>query len=76
LKNKPISLAIPEVLYKESKKYSEKYAYKSLQEFILDLLRKKVILKNIERYEEIEKKARSNGRRMSQKEAVSFLEKM
>ena len=72
-KTKQISLAFPEVLYKESKEHSEEYGYKNLQEFILDILRRKVVIENVERHKEIELEMRKYGKKMSQKQAVKHL---
>ncbi len=76
VKTKQISLVIPEVLYKESKQYSEEYGYKSVQEFILDVIRRKIILEKIDRYKKIEEEMRKHGKRMTQKQAVSYLKKL
>ena len=70
---KQISLALPKVLYEESKDYSEEYGYKTIQELILDLLRRKVMLENIERYQKVEIQALESGKRMNKKEAKEFL---
>ena len=66
---------MPEVLFKASKDYSKVFGYKNIQEFILELIRKKVILGNIERYKEIEAqmKLSKNVKKFSQAEAVKFL---
>lgn len=72
---KQINLTIPDVLFDLSNDYSKNFGYLNLQEFILDLVRKKVILGNIEKYREIEEKMK-NGKsvkRFSQKGAVSYL---
>ena len=73
---KQISLAIPLVLFRESKEYSEEYGFKSLQELILALLRKKVMTEKIERYQKAEEQATRTGKRMSQKEAKQFLRRL
>lgn len=72
---KQISLTIPESLFEASKKYSEEFGYRSLQEFIVDLIRKKVILDNIERYKKIEErmKRKKGVKVFEQKEAVKYL---
>jgi hypothetical protein len=75
-RTKQISLALPEGLYVESKAYYEEYGYKNLQELILDLLMRKVVIENVERYKEIERSMRKSGRRMTQKEAVEYLKKL
>lgn len=53
---KQISLTVPENLLALSKEYSEEFGYKNLQEFILDLIRKKVVIEDIERYKKIEER--------------------
>lgn len=72
---KQISLTIPDILFETSKDYYEALGFRSLQEFILDLMRRKLILEKIQRYKEIEQKMK-NGRgvkRLKQKEAVNYL---
>ena len=75
-RTKQISLAIPEILYKESEEYSKNYGYKNLQEFILDVLRRKTILEKVERYEKAELQALESGKRMSKKQAKEFLRRL
>ncbi len=71
---KQISLTMPETLFKVSKEYTEEFGYKNIQEFILDLVRKKVLLKNMARYREIEKKmGQGKAKRFSQKDADKYL---
>ncbi len=72
---KQISLTIPDVLFETSKEYYEALGFRSLQEFILDLVRKKVVLENIERYREIEERMKKNSRvkRFNQRDAVNYL---
>jgi hypothetical protein len=65
---------MPETLFKASKEYTEEFGYKNIQEFILDLVRKKVLLKNMARYREIEKKMEQGKvKRFSQKDADNYL---
>ena len=59
--NKQISLTIPTPLFEASKEYYQILGYRTLQEFILDLIRKKVVLENIERYREIEKRMKKGS---------------
>ncbi len=72
---KQISLSMPENLFKASKDYTKELGYRNLQEFILELVRKRVMIDNIERYERIEKdmKAGKNVRKLKQKEALNYL---
>ena len=75
---KQISLSMPERLFKASKKYTDEFGYKNLQEFILELLRKKVMLERMERYKSIEEemKAGKNVKKFSQSEAVKYLKSL
>ena len=52
---KQISLTMPENLFKASKEYSKEFGYRNIQEFILEVIRKKVFFEKIERYQKIEK---------------------
>jgi len=72
---KQISLTLPETLFEASREYSEEYGYRTIQEFIVDLLRKKVILENTERYKEIEERMKKGigVKRFTQAEAVKYL---
>jgi metal-responsive CopG/Arc/MetJ family transcriptional regulator len=71
---KQISLTMPTNLLKASKEYSQEYGYKNVQEFILDLVRRRVLAKRIERYGRIEEKIDREAKAMSQKEAIKYLE--
>lgn len=72
---KQISLTIPENLLKESKEYCEQYGYRNLQELILDLVRKKVISENVERYREVEIRMSKNieVKKFNQKNAIKYI---
>ena len=72
---KQISLTMPENLFQASKEYSNEFGYRNVQEFILDLVRNRVILENIERYKEIEKRMKKGigVKKFSQKDAVKYL---
>ncbi len=72
---KQISLAIPDALFKASKEYIEEFGYKNLQEFILDLMRRKIIMENTERYMEIEARMKKGAgvKKLSQKEAINYV---
>ncbi|NOZ80336.1 MAG: hypothetical protein GXP63_01570 [DPANN group archaeon] len=71
---KQISLSIPENLFKATKAYSKDFGYKNMQELLLDLLRKRIILENIRRYEDIEKRMKpKKTKRFNQKEAIAFI---
>jgi metal-responsive CopG/Arc/MetJ family transcriptional regulator len=75
---KQISLTIPENLLKASKEYSKGYGYRNIQEFILELIRKKVFFEKIERYQKIEKEMilGKKVKRYNQKDAVEYLESL
>jgi len=75
---KQISLTIPENLLKASKEYSKEFGYRNIQEFILELIRKKVFFEKLERYQRIEKEMISgkNVKRFNQKDAVDYLENL
>ncbi len=75
---KQISLSMPETLFKASKEYTKQLGYRNLQDFILELVRKKVILENLERYEKIESSMRTgkNVKRLNQKDALNYLKGM
>lgn len=70
-----ISLTLPETLLEASKEYSEEYGYRNIQEFIVDLLRKKVLLENAGRYREIEERMKKGQgvKKFDQKGAVKYL---
>ena len=69
-----ISLTMPENLFEASKEYTEEFGYKNVQEFILDLVRAKVLLADLQRYRKIEKRMKKGKvRRLNQKEAERHL---
>lgn len=74
---KQISLTLPENLLEASKDHSKEVGYRNIQEFILDLIRKKVILGNIGRYKRTEKRMKEGVRvkKLSQKEAEKYLKR-
>ncbi len=75
---KQISLTMPKNLFDASKDYSEEFGYRNLQEFIVDLVRRKVILENIERYKGIEERMKKGigVKKFSQKDAVKYLKSL
>lgn len=75
---KQISLTMPEALFEASKEYYEGFGYRNLQEFILDLIRRKVVLENIMRYKEIEKRMKKGigVKRFKQKDAIKYLKEL
>ena len=75
---KQISLSIPDNLLEASKEYSKDFGYKNVQEFILELIRRKVFIEKFERYQKIERdmKKGKNVKRFNQKDAVTYLESL
>jgi metal-responsive CopG/Arc/MetJ family transcriptional regulator len=75
---KQISLTIPENLLNETKEYSKEFGYRNVQEFILELVRNRVLFEKVERYQKIERdmKKGKNVKRLSQKDAVKYLESL
>ena len=75
MQTKQISLSIPEILFEASKEYSEEYGYRSVQEFIVDLLRHKVLTENAQRYRETEERMKKNlgVKRFTQKDATKYI---
>ena len=75
---KQISLAMPETLFEASKEYSEELGYRSIQEFVLELVRNKVIVENIERYRKIDErmKAGIGMKKFDRKGAARHLKEM
>ena len=72
--SKQISITMPEQLYKESCKQVKKLGFRSVQEFILDSHRKRVLSQK--RYEEILYELKTKGTKLTQKEALNFLGKL
>ena len=75
---KQISLTIPENLLTASQEYSKEFGYRNVQEFILELMRKKVFFEKIERYKQIETDMKK-GRKVksfNQKDAVDYLKSL
>ena len=72
---KQISLTMPENLLDASKEYSEDFGYKNVQEFILDLVREKVVIQNFNRYRKIENRMKSGVgvKKLSQNDAVKYI---
>jgi metal-responsive CopG/Arc/MetJ family transcriptional regulator len=75
---KQISLTMPENLLKASKEYSKEFGYRNLQEFILELIRKKVFFERMERYQKIENDMirGKNVKKFNQKDAVEYLKSL
>jgi metal-responsive CopG/Arc/MetJ family transcriptional regulator len=75
---KQISLTIPENLLKASKEYSKEFGYRNIQEFVLELIRKKVFFERMERYQKIENDMirGKNVKKFNQKDAVEYLKSL
>lgn len=75
---KQISLTMPENLLKASKEYSKEFGYRNIQEFILELIRKKVFFERMERYQKIENDMirGKNVKKFNQKDAVEYLKSL
>ena len=75
---KQISLTIPENLLKASKEYSKEFGYRNIQEFILELIRKKVFFEKIERYRKIEREMMEGKKvkKFNQKDAVDYIKSL
>lgn len=75
---KQISLTIPEKLLNASKEYSKEFGYRNVQEFILELIRKKVFLERAKRYQKIENDMihGKNVKKFSQEDAVEYLKSL
>ena len=75
---KQISLTLPENLLNASKEYSKEFGYKNLQEFILELIRKKVFFERVERYQIIENDMiyGKNVKKFNQKDAAEYLKSL
>lgn len=75
---KQISLSLPENLLKATKDYSKEFGYRNVQEFIIELVRNRVLYENIERYQKIEQemKAGKKVKKLNQKDAVKYLKSL
>jgi metal-responsive CopG/Arc/MetJ family transcriptional regulator len=75
---KQISLTIPENLLKASKEYSKEFGYRNIQEFILELIRRKVFFEKIERYQKIEREMIEGKKvkKFNRKDAIDYLESL
>lgn len=75
---KQISLTLPENLLNATKDYSKEFGYRNVQEFILELVRNRVLYENVERYQKIEQemKAGKNVKKFNQKDAVNYLKSL
>ena len=69
---------MPENLLKASKEYSKEFGYRNIQEFVLELIRKKVFFERMERYQKIENDMirGKNVKKFNQKDAVEYLKNL
>lgn len=74
-----INLAMPELLFEASKEHSKQYGYRTIQEFILELVRQEVIMKDVQRLKKIEEKMdKGIGSKefKTQQEAIDYLKSL
>ncbi len=73
-----ISLSVPQILLEGAKEYCEEFGYRNIQEFLVDLLRKKVVFENSDRYKQIEERMKKGigVKSFHQKEAVNYLKRL
>lgn len=76
VESKQISVTMPSKLFESSKNYVKEFGYKSVQELILELMRERIMEKNLERYEKIEKEMKKNAKNYTQAEAIEHLRKL
>ena len=75
MKNKQISVTVPESILEASEEYCNELGYRNLQEFIVDLMRRAVVFENVDRYKKIEARMK-NGigvKKFSTKEATEYI---
>ncbi len=71
---KQISLTVPDALLEATKEYSEEFGYKNVQELILDLLRNKVLMQKLKRYQLVEEQMKAGkAKKFNQKDAVNYI---
>lgn len=76
---KHISLTLPASLLKASEEHAQSWGYRTVQEFVVELIRKKVIMENAERYREIEermKKGKGVKKFSSKEKAIRYLKNL
>lgn len=75
---KQISLTIPENLLRASKEYSKEFGYRNIQEFILELIRRKIFYEQLDRYQKIERDMVLNKKvkKYNQKDAIEYLKSL
>ena len=72
---KQISLTVPEPLLKASKSYCIEFGYRNVQELVIELMRDRIFLENIDHYRKIsERMDRGKGvKTFDQKGALKYL---
>ncbi len=72
---KQISLSIPQALFEGAREYCSEFGYRNIQEFLTDLLRRKVVLEDHERYKQIEARMKKGKgvKKFDQKGAINYL---
>jgi hypothetical protein len=78
MKMKQISLTMPEQLFLFSKKQSEDLGYRNVQEYLLELVRDRIFLKNLPEYEKIVARMKKGigVKKMTQSEAIEYFKNM
>jgi len=72
--NKQISITIPKEIYEETNKQYGELGFRSMQEYILDSHRRRLVAEK--RYQEILRELKEKGEKLSKEEAEVFLEKL
>ena len=69
---------MPENLLKASKEYTQEAGYRNVQEFIVDLVRSKVMLERVQQYKKIEEEMKQGKKvkKFNQKDAVQYVKKL
>lgn len=72
--SKQISITIPQKMYDETREHYDELGFRSIQEFILDSHRRRLVAEK--RHQEILRELKKRGKGLSQKEANAFLERL
>lgn len=72
---KQISLTVPEPLLKASKSYCAEFGYRNVQELIIEMMRDRVWVQNIDRYKAIEAQMKKgiDVKRFNRRDAIKYL---
>lgn len=75
---KQISLTVPEPLLRASKSYCEQFGYRNVQELLIELMRDRIWVQNINRYKAIEERMKKGigVKKFSQRDAVQYLQNL